>query len=525
MNNEKSSFLSKKHFTSNKDLIFALVIYLIIGIFILKYYQHLINPDVICYINIAEKYATGDIGNAVNGYWGPLFSWALIPFLLKDHTPLFALTAAKIVLLMTGVFTIAGLWFLSKKFPMDRTIRLFFLFSIIPIILSFIYGKITPDLLMVTALIFYLNSLFDSEYPQKYKNGVISDLTGALAYLSKAFALPFFLAHFILFNCLYYFKKYKPNKKRVRNNLIIGLTVFLIISGVWAVTISEKYDELTFGTSSKYNFALVGPEIQEHHPQSGFGLYKPPNDSATSSWEDPSYIKMPRWSPFESWANFNHQLKVTWNNMVRTATMLYNFSIITFIIIICAFIFLLKSADSEKKFKMASLLITIFLTLIGFWIIRIEPRYIMLIYFLIPLMAGYLLNIIKEEFKIDHKIKTIMAATVFILLVISPITSLYNTANPENTVYELSENIIENYQVQGNIATNTDRRLSMAYAYYLDAQYYGTIPPNDNLEANLLKNNIDFYLVWNTRENIDLDHYYEMENPSSNYPRVFKRLK
>jgi hypothetical protein len=94
-----------------------------------------------------------------------LFSWALIPFLLKDNTPLFALTAAKIVLLMTGVFTIAGLWFLSKKFPMDRTIRLFFLFSIIPIILSFIYGKITPDLLMVTALIFYLNSLFDSEYP------------------------------------------------------------------------------------------------------------------------------------------------------------------------------------------------------------------------------------------------------------------------------------------------------------------------------------------------------------------------
>lgn len=524
MHKKKSSFLDIKSFLDYKDLIVALTLYLIIGILALRYYQHIINPDAICYIGIAEKYAVGDIENAVNAYWGPLLSWVLVPFLLTEHTPLAALTSIKILSLIIGAFNITGLWFLSKKFRMGRTIRLFFILSTIPLTLYFVYIKITPDLLLATCLIFYLNSIFNQEYPEKYKFGVISGFTGALAYLSKLYALPFFLIHFILFNAIYYFKRYKPDKKMVKNNLFIGLAVFLVISGFWALSLNEKYGELTFGTSSEYNQALIGPKVQLQDPMNNNGLNKPPNDSATSAWEDPSYIKMPGWSPFESWESFNYRLNIIWNNILQTLTFLYEFSIITFFILILAVIILFKSSNSEHKFKIASLLVTMIIFTIGYWIIRVEPRLLILIYFLIPLLAGYLLCIIKEKFKINDKIITAIAAMVFVLLVISPIITLYETTNTDNEAYEFSKVLQENYQVHGNIASNTNRRLTLFMAYYLGAQYYGNVKFNANIGDYLQKNNIDYYLVYESTEDVKIEHYQEITIPLKPYIRVFKRI-
>jgi len=524
MNKKISSFISGKRFIDNRDLILALILYLIIGIFSLKYYQHVINPDTICYIGIAAKYAEGDFGNAVNGYWGPLFSWVLVPFLLTGHTPLSALTSIKILSLIIGAFNIIGLWLLSNKFRMDRTIRLLFIISTIPLTLYFVYIKITPDLLLATCLIFYLNSIFNPEYPRKYKHGVISGFTGALAYLSKVYALPFFLVHFILFNTIYYFKKYKPDKKMVRNNLIIGLAVFLVISGFWALSLNEKYGELTFGTSSEYNQALIGPEVQLHDPMTNNGLIKPPNDGATSAWEDPSYIKMPGWSPFESWESFNYQMNIIWNNILQTLTFLCEFSIITFLILIMAVIILFKSSESEHKFKIASLIVTMAIFTMGYWTIRVEPRLLILIYFLIPLLAGYLICIIKEKFKINNNIITGIAAIMFVLLVVSPTITLYETANTDNEAYKISNTLQENYDVHGNIASNTNRRLTLFVAYYLGAQYYGSAKFTANIGDYLQKNNIDYYLVYESTEDLKIDHYQEITIPVKPYIRVFKRV-
>lgn len=524
MNDINLSLIDKNKIINNKDLIIALVIYLIIGSFILKYYQHVISPDTICYIGIAEKYAAGDIGNAVNGYWGPLFSWALVPFLLTGHTPLSGLTAIKILSLIIGAFNITGLWFLSNKFRMDRTIRLFFIISTIPLTLYFVYIKITPDLLLATCLIFYLNSIFNPEYPKKYKHGVISGFAGALAYLSKVYALPFFMVHFILFNTIYYYKKHKSNKKIVRNNLIIGLAIFLVISGFWALSLSEKYCELTLGTSGEYNQELIGPEAQLHDFMRNNGLNKPPNDHATSAWEDPSYFEMPGWSPFESWELFNYQLNIIWNNILQTLTFLYEFSIITFLILILAVIILFKSSNSEHRFKIASLLITMTIFTMGYWTIRVEPRLLILIYFLIPLLAGYLLQIIKEEFKINDKIITAMAALMFVLLLISPTITLYEASTGDNEAYEISNVLSENYHVHGNIASNDNRRLTLFVAYYLGAQYYGSVKFTANIGDYLKKNDIDYYLVYESTEDVKIDHYQEITIPVKPYIRVFKRV-
>jgi hypothetical protein len=40
-----------------------------------------INPDGVAYLRIAGYYLSGDLGKAVSGYWSPLYSWLLIPWL------------------------------------------------------------------------------------------------------------------------------------------------------------------------------------------------------------------------------------------------------------------------------------------------------------------------------------------------------------------------------------------------------------------------------------------------------------
>ncbi len=115
-------------------LALVLIIYLILGIFLIKYYRYQINPDGISYISIAQKYLNGDFTNAINGYWGPLISWLLMPFLYWGVEPLLA---AKVLNLIIGLITIMALCGLSHRFPMSGSIRTVVLFSAIPVVLSF----------------------------------------------------------------------------------------------------------------------------------------------------------------------------------------------------------------------------------------------------------------------------------------------------------------------------------------------------------------------------------------------------
>src|SRR5437588_11516935 len=79
-----------------------LLAYCCLGILLFPLYQYQVDPDGISYINIAHLYALRDFHDAVNGYWGPLISWLLVPLLLAKLLPLYAY---KILTLIIGLFT------------------------------------------------------------------------------------------------------------------------------------------------------------------------------------------------------------------------------------------------------------------------------------------------------------------------------------------------------------------------------------------------------------------------------------
>ncbi len=513
----KNRFILKK-----VDLTFALIliIYTLLGIFLLKYYQYYLSEDGVSYISIAKKYISGDFSNAVNGYWGPLYSWLLIPFLFFGSTPQYAVYSAKIMSLIIGFFTITGVRLLSYRFEMNEEIRIVILFSLIPIVLSFSLSLITPDLLLACVLVYYLNIIFDTKYYDRPFNGLLCGVMGAIAYLSKSFAFPFFISHFFLFNFFHYIEnKTKKRKMMVLRNLLLGFIIFLAVSSIWIGTISNKYGKITIGTAGEYNYALVGPESQGHFHFQGF--LKPPNKTAISVWEDPSYSKMNSWSPIESWNYFKYQLKLIWENTFYTIVIYHLFSFLSSIIILLCILICIEPFNriiSKKINKKISenvafySLITIFLYSAEYTPILVEIRYLLVVYILLILMDGYLLNILFQSYFIkSNLIKKYLLIFFVCSFVLLPVTNLIHDvssgANPLEELYNLSKTLKSEYDVKGNIASNKYWRETMILSYYLNSRYYGQSRyiDDEDLLNELRRNNIDFYFVWGEKN--DRSHF------------------
>lgn len=519
---EKSNFLDfsdimdiiNHKIKNNVDIILVLIFYSLIGLILINSYQYVLNSDGISYITIAQKYINGDLNNAINGYWGPLLSWLLIPFLSFSSNPQSSVYLMKLLSLIIGFFTIIGIKLLINNFEIEKTIKSLTMFSLIPIILYFSFFITTPDLLVTCVLIYFLYFIFSSKYPNNTINGILCGLTGALAYLSKSYALPFFLTIFILFNIFFYFKSVNKEKQaKILKNLLLGLLVFFIISGTWITLISDKYGKLTIGTAGEYNHDFVGPES---HGQYTYyhGLIHPPNKSAVSAWEDPSFFKMKSWSPFESGEYLKFQIKIILDNTIKIINIFELFSLFSILIIIIAIILILKSNFPDiSKDKLIYLLTTILLYSGGYSLIFIETRYLWLINIILLITSSYVLSLL---FKINFLSKTqknILLIFLILSFVMTPFNILIHDLNVGETNYNLSETLQNNYNLHGNLASNSEWVISNYISFYTGSKYYGMPKKTGNyndLKIELNNNNIDFYIVWGeSKENDYLSHFYK----------------
>lgn len=507
MGNFKFNLLFSK---SNLSFAMFLIIFLISGVYLLQYYQYtMAGPDLVSVISIAKLYAAGDFKNAVNGYWGPLFSWFLVPFLLFKSTPFFALYSTKILSLIIGFFTIIAIRLLSYRFEMNENIRIISLFLMVFVIL---YISLAPifypmDLLLIFFIVCYLYFIFDPEYPDKLSSGVWCGIIGALAFLTKAYAFPFFLVHFVLFNLLHYFKGLSREKrKKVLKNLFLGLVIFFIISGSWGAVISSKYGELTIGTSGKYNYELVGPDQNLEGLvviPIYLGFMEPSNEKAVSAWEDPSYHKLTTWNNLESWKSFKYQLNIIKDNFFKTMDIISSFSYFSLIILLA---YILMCIQPVKRLlsqgDVLYPLLTVVLYCAGYLYIWTELRYLMLVYILLILMGGYLLNILyKNEIFTDSR-KVVLTLIFIISFLIMPLSGLDLSQYGYKDVHE-GINLSTEYNLQSNIASNDDYWRSMKFSYFLNAHYYGTSKitwkdsySDSELEKDFNTYKIDYYVVW-----------------------------
>jgi hypothetical protein len=525
--------MNKRSFLNNNwDIISILIIYTISAFLLLRFFQ-MFGGDEISYINIAHAYAEGHWENAVNGYWSPLYSWIMVPFLfIFGFKPIYGVYLSKIISIVIGFFTIIAVRRMAITFNLDRTVLRVMLFTLIIPIVLFVLMFNTPDLLLVLLLILYLSLIYDPRYSSKLYYGVLCGFIGAMAYFTKSFAFPFFLVHFVLFNIILYSKSLKVDKKSIKYNLFLGLTIFFVLSGLWIGTISTKYDKLTFSTSGEYNQALVGPVYKVNtldygvSPLYTVGLINPPNSDATSIWDDLSYYKMDKWNPFSSLENFKYELELIQSNIVYTFNIVESFMLVA-VVILLLMIWMMSSSKIDKTSRniLKYTLLTILIYVGGYCLIIPEWRYLWFVFILLIVSGFFIVDRLHKNNLISIYIRNIFLIFLLLSFIFEPAFEISYFANDENQYYDLSSELELNYNLHGNLASNNWDGTS-TIAYYLNSQYYGGTKKTNNttlIDQELIQNNIDYYFVWNNPNDILLRDYHEITNGTISGLRIYKR--
>ncbi len=478
--------------------VFIIIIYLVSATFLIKFYKYQISPDSISYISIAQKYLHGDFKNAINGIWPPLYSWLLIPALYFGFEPLLA---SVILTAFIGLFILMAAKLFLQKFDLSEDLSIVILFSLIPIIISFAFSGSPPDFFNIFFLLVYFNIIFDNNYAFRKLNGLLCGILGSLAYFSKAYALPFFIIHFLFFHLIHYFKiANKNSRNKVVKNLAIGLLTFVIISGVWIVFISVKYEQLTYSTAAKFNYLAAGPESESKGgPYFYEGFFAPPNDTAISAWEDPTYHTMTSWSPFESWDLFKYQIKLILHNTKRTKLIMRSYSRLSQLILISYLLLVIlpvkKLLTKDKILFPASSLL---LYCSGYCLIIVESRYLWITNFLLIFMGGYLLNLLIQSGRFNRIQKYLLIVFFAATFIFPPVKFLKSNLNTKKSVYLLSQKLQNEFKIAGNLAANK-HHWTLYIAYYIGARYFGQA--QDDLDQmdfqdELTRHNIDYFFVW-----------------------------
>lgn len=475
----------------NNVLLQSIVFYIILSIFLFPFYKYQINPDGISYISIAQKYLLHDFGNAINGYWGPLLSWLLMPFLFIG---LNSLIAAKLLSLAIGVMIVFQTNSLVKLFDINGLTQFFVSNVIVVVVIQFALSVITPDLLFVCLYLGIINLILNSTYENYKYAGSIIGILGSGLYLTKSYGFPFFIVTFSIVTLIFYFRTSSKEKRaKVISNFIGGMVVFFLISSIWILALSNKYGYLTIGTAGAYNHAIFGPNSLGH-PMEYMGLIDPPNKTAISVWEDISYVKIQSWSIFDSYSSFQYKLKFVFINMYKIFLALNAFSFLSLCILIWSIVYLFKKGKQILNNNIFILMVILVILFSSYSMIIIESRYIWLSNILILIIGAKLINTIDLQKRL-YKTGLLIIFTASFL--VNPIWLLYSESNTGQCVSILN-NKIRDLNIQGRIASSGDWGMSLYLSFYNDWSYYGdSFKDNDSeLKAELEKKNIDYYFVW-----------------------------
>ncbi len=475
----------------------AVLTYTAAGLSLVPFYRHQINPDGIALISVAQKYLRGDFYHALNGSFGPLFSWLLMPFLASGLEPLLS---AKLLSLIIGMAVMAGAYALSRRFDMaDGTKKIVF-FSLVPIILYYAFSVITADMLLACCLLFYLALICDGRYAENRSAGPLSGALGGAAYLCKAYAFFFFIVHFLVFNAFHYVRMgSRERREAVVRNLIWGYALFFLASGPWIALISAKYHRPSVGVAMHYITRYIGTESCRN-PIPDWGLLKPPDETAVSIADDPCYIPMKPWNPFRSREDFQAYLREVLYNSALALRIYMGLSTLSAAVVIAYILLvLLPSRSAVPREKVLYPLVTVALYSMGYILAIVNERYFWFTHIILLLMTGQLLDFSLPRRLPDSRRNGAVRILFALTFAAMPADYLIHNMHSGQDVYTAAKRLEGVHYIRGNIASNREWHNSLYIAYHLQSKYYG-IPrrrkDREGLLPQLRHDHIDYYLVW-----------------------------
>lgn len=475
------------------------LVYLLVALALLPGFRWAINADGISYIAVARRYLAGDWHAAVNGYWGPLLSWLLVPFLAMRMD---ALLAGKLISMLTGLVTIPGLNVLAKRFDLSGRQRMVVLAAMLPLLWLFTFYKLTPDFLMVCVLVWYFGVVFDLGYGLRIRDGIICGVLGALAYCTKAFGLPFFLAHFTLMTVLFLCGlEDKSQRRGVLRNYLLGMVIFVLFAGGWIMVLSGKYEKFTVGNAGSYAHALNSPDFIGQPPVPNRSFIAPADPVAISMWEDPSFLPVLKWSATESVMMLKHQVRVMVKNTIKAIRIYSRYSPLFGVIVVVFLVICVKlRRQCLRPGGEAAPLLTFVLYSAGYVLVLVEVRYVFACVILLAFMGAQLAKRLECRGFLSGWQKTVVWLVLALSMAVYPVmqtATLYCNRDGQ-TVKDLSVWLAREAKLRGGMASNRYWAKSLFVAYHLELPYYGAKfeTPDDEIVPVLMRMGVRYYFVW-----------------------------
>jgi hypothetical protein len=522
--------------------------YLLLCGAMLPWFLRRVAPDAVSYLTIARKYRAWEFNDAINGYWSPLLSWLVAPLLcLGAPTEV----TGKCLEIAIGAGALAAVWWFGKQLELPEAVRVWTTLTLVPAVAMYALTDTTPDLLVAFLLAVYLGVVIGPDYPRSPWQGAACGLLGALAYLAKAYAFPFFLTHFLAVSAYLALRRRSSGveMRRLGAATAAGLLVFAVVAGGWVGLLSRKYSRPTIGTTGAYQFSLRG----QGHPTDVGGLYPPANQLAISAWEDPSDLRIrprppgakpparprpevvptavPKVKPFLPDGPFSRMFYRIYSNVIRYMGTLFRLSPLSPFILLGLLIACWNVPRGGVRDRWVILIGTMLLYPAGYLLIFINERFFWLITFLLSLSAGLLttaLPVLRRK-----PWSTYWAVVVAVSLSLWPAWILFRSWHHvlEETPAVAAE-LRATMPPGTRIASDLEWGITNSIAFHLDARYYGLLRPDASAEEQqqqLRQHRIEYLLVWGnpawcpfleSAREVPINHV--AGGPQARWPRVFK---
>ncbi len=475
-------------------LTWILLSYTALGLGLLSVYQFQINPDGIAYLDIAEKYARGDIRGAVNAYWSPLISWLTAVLRLLGLPPQVAI---KLVLLTGGGVALGGVWRLLGDCPM--WMRAVATGGAVPLTVYYALHVITPDLLVAAVLVWYAAWLVEGRLD--VRTSVWGGVVVALGYFAKAFALPFCLIHLCGWRLLA--ERHVGWRQRLWS-LVVSFGVAGCVSGIWVVALQAKYGVWMFSSVGRIAHAWAGPRMGFVHPTE-MTFFAPAEGGDTSAWTDPTRLPIQPWSPFESLDYARYQLFMTLDRLRLIAfTYAFEYSVFAFPTVLGLVGGVWFAAPLRRHFGV--LLSGIVLYVAGYALVYVEGRYLLPLAYWVLVAGGWLAWMIGAWLSLSRRLQVALLLFVAGAMAWSPAYALAQGGLGKDAGLEVCRGLYRAAQamrvqlgVQGRIASNREWHQSLYLTWFLGGQYYGVAPAHADPEevAQMLTDyGVNYYFAW-----------------------------
>lgn len=456
------------------------------------FFGYYLEADAIGYLTVAQRYAEGDIFRAINGYWSPFSCWLVAVAIKTGWAPA---VGAIIVNAMAAV----GFLFFNQsyllKFQLSRTMQWMLNGALVIFLCYAVYLQWFADLWMCFFLLCTLRLMISDRFARKPLYWVACGLTAGLAYLSKAYALPFFIMMAVVFVLL----TIKRNEERKK---ITGILFSVLIAGVlaftWAWHLHGKYHVWTISTAGQFNssWAMSG---KQHWKDEYKYLVPPIYGDSPYLWEDPYLVaKMEGHKGSFIYFVASQGARIGMNLVKNISNMNAISFVFMFSVLVAAGVAFSKRVRSQFPEGAELLAWAMLLFPVGYLLVMprevTEERFF---WCLIPLSMGFTGVVLQRTAVLVERkwLRTIGVMLFAVSYVCNPIMMMKEMYRDGIEDYKLAK-FMRGGRFTSNATPGAEKLTVIRIAYWQKAQYYHPInnPTQEQLFAEMKMNDVQYYL-------------------------------